>query len=453
MNNVKAFGAAGDGKSNDTKAIQRAIDAGGMVYIPGGVYVTGTLFLKSNGGLHLAPDAVLRASHRREDYNPDDFCPQNQVFSAEQVTGAHLITAVEQENIVLSGTGRIEGDAFFWMREKCADTPAWKPNPERPGQMIYFCECRKIRISDVHLNNASYWHLFLHGCEEVRISGLRITGDPLLATNDGIDVDCCSNVVIRDCIIHTGDDAITLRGNDLPLKRKRICEHVQVSNCILSSFNDNAVRVGVGNGSIRNCSFENLVIEGSRTGICLISRFSPTSLGTFIEDLSFRNLRIEAKRPFNIKLLNVEGQEPLKEFRYIRNISFSHLSGTGELTSNILGAENGCVSGLRFQDVEFAYSGIGERPYWSPERMWGYDSKDCAIRVKCAERIHFDNVRIRWMTEHPGWKYDLSAEHSCAVLIRNCIFPKGVRSDNPETIPAGPDRDKSSESNLNKERV
>ena len=452
MNNVKAFGAAGDGKNNDTKAIQKAIDAGGMVYIPGGVYVTGTLFLKSNGGLHLAPDAVLRASHRREDYNTDDFCPQNEVFSAEQVTGAHLIAAVEQENIVLSGSGRIEGDAFFWMREKCTDTPAWKPNPERPGQMIYFCECRNIRISDVHLNNASYWHLFLHGCEEVRISGLRITGEPLLATNDGIDVDCCSDVIIRNCIIHTGDDAITLRGNNVSLKRKRICEHVLVSDCILSSFNDNAIRVGVGNSCIRNCSFENLMIEGSRTGICLISRFSPSSPGTSIEGIVFSNLRMETKRPFNIKLMNVEGQEPMKEFRYIRNISFRNLTGTGELTSNLLGAENGSVADIRFQDVEFACSGIGERPYWSPERMWGYDSKDCAIRLKYAERIEFDNVRIRWMTEHPGWKHDLSAEYSSGIVIRNCVFPKGVRSDNPQSCRIEPDRESLSGSRFNRKR-
>ena len=60
MRNIKDYGAIGDGNALDTAAIQRAIDDGGMVYVPRGVYRTGTLYLKSNGGLHLEAGAVLR---------------------------------------------------------------------------------------------------------------------------------------------------------------------------------------------------------------------------------------------------------------------------------------------------------------------------------------------------------------------------------------------------------
>ncbi|MBR2720034.1 MAG: hypothetical protein IKB74_01750 [Lentisphaeria bacterium] len=78
MNNVKDFGAAGNGSTKDTCALQRAIDAGGIAYVPPGVYLTGTLYLRSNGGLELAPGAVLLASPDKEDYNADDYCVQNQ---------------------------------------------------------------------------------------------------------------------------------------------------------------------------------------------------------------------------------------------------------------------------------------------------------------------------------------------------------------------------------------
>ena len=73
MRNVKDYGAKGDGITKDTGAIQKAIDEGGIVCFPPGIYLTGTLYLKSNGGLHLETGAVLLASPDSEDYNQDDF--------------------------------------------------------------------------------------------------------------------------------------------------------------------------------------------------------------------------------------------------------------------------------------------------------------------------------------------------------------------------------------------
>ena len=77
MNNVLDFGARGDGIAKDTAPVQAALDAGGIVFFPPGTYLCGTLYLRSNGGLELSPGAVLLACPDREDYNADDFCPQN----------------------------------------------------------------------------------------------------------------------------------------------------------------------------------------------------------------------------------------------------------------------------------------------------------------------------------------------------------------------------------------
>ena len=73
MVNVKDFGAIGDGLFLDTRYIQNAVNSGKIVYFPTGVYRTGTIFLKSGGGLHLAPGAVILGSQYPEDYNKDDF--------------------------------------------------------------------------------------------------------------------------------------------------------------------------------------------------------------------------------------------------------------------------------------------------------------------------------------------------------------------------------------------
>ncbi|MBO4303258.1 MAG: glycoside hydrolase family 28 protein, partial [Lentisphaeria bacterium] len=231
MHNVKDFGAKGDGRTKDTAAIQKAIDAGGIVHFPPGVYLSGTLYLRSGGGLDLETGATLLASPDKEDYNADDFCPQNNVFVKEHVSGAHFIIAVEQKDIVIRGGGVIDGNRQAFMNEIWDEHPTVFKFPEwRPGQMVYFCECENIRISDVELNNAPYWTLFLHGCERGTIHGVRIWNDSKTHNGDGIDIDCCRYVTVSDCIIHSGDDCITFRGDDRKLKKKRPCEYITVTN-------------------------------------------------------------------------------------------------------------------------------------------------------------------------------------------------------------------------------
>ena len=117
---------------------------GGEVYFPKGTYISGTLYLKSGGGLNLSSGAVLRASHDRADYNADDFCEQNVAFSQETVTGAHLIVAVEQENIFIKGEGIIDGDSHYWMNESrmVPGEDAFAPHPDRIAQIIFFANAK-----------------------------------------------------------------------------------------------------------------------------------------------------------------------------------------------------------------------------------------------------------------------------------------------------------------------
>ena len=65
--NIKDFGARGDGKTVDTKAINDAIDAavakgGGTVYFPAGNYLSFSIHLKSNIGLYLEQGCTVTAA-------------------------------------------------------------------------------------------------------------------------------------------------------------------------------------------------------------------------------------------------------------------------------------------------------------------------------------------------------------------------------------------------------
>ena len=110
MVNVKNFGAAGDGVTDDTAAIQAALDTGEVVCFPAGIYNANTIYLRSNGGVHLEEGAVLRAIADKNKCNPDDFPPPNRVFAREHVSGAHFIIGYECENLSFSGKGTIDGN-------------------------------------------------------------------------------------------------------------------------------------------------------------------------------------------------------------------------------------------------------------------------------------------------------------------------------------------------------
>ena len=424
MNNVREFGARGDGKNLDTPAIQKAIDAGGIAYFPPGIYLSGTLYLKSGGGLELAPGAVLLASPNPEDYNSDNFCKQNRVFSEEKVSGAHFIVAVEQQNITIRGGGRIDGNrrAFYEIPAdrylRLEEYPPW-----RPGQMIFLCECENVSIADVELVHASYWTCFLHGCEHVAIRGLRIQNDRHTLNGDGIDIDCCRFVTVSDCIIETGDDCITLRGFEEPLKMKKPCEYITITNCILST-ECNAFRIGVGNGVVRFCTISNIVIHHTRHAICFVSVYSPGSEGVQIEDISMNNVMLEAERAFVIKTRNttLPGLSPGKT---IRKISFSHFRGTVSRGSAIFGSVENRIEAVSLNDFRLACTGGEYLESDDPRREFFPDEFHPAFFfLKYVRDIAFRDVEIDWHTDHPAWKHGLLAEHSMEIETTGCQFGK-----------------------------
>ena len=429
MNNVRDFGAVGDGKTKDTAAIQKAIDAGGIVFFPPGVYLSGTLYLKSNGGLDLAPGAVLLASPDKEDYNADDFCVQNAVFIQEKVSGAHFIVAVEQKDIVIRGGGMINGNRPAFYNEHKPGHPKFVLNAGqwRPGQMIFFCECENIRVSDVELRDAPYWDLFLHGCEQVNIRGLRIWNDHRTHNGDGIDIDCSRFVTVSDCIIHTGDDCITLRGNDRRLKRKKPCEYVTITNCILSTP-ANAFRVGVGTGTVRNCAISNIVVQDCRTAIEICSSFTRGKEGCTIENMIFSNFQMEVLEPVSISS-NAQGiNEELT--KPIRGLRFYNLNGSASRSILIESNHRGDIQDITFSGVNLKYSG-GEDVREGEGILYGERACHCApaaVHIANATKLIFRDVRIQWNTKSPNWKYGIMAENAEILEINSgCDFGRPMK--------------------------
>lgn len=429
MNNVKDFGAVGDGKTSDTLAIQRAIDAGGEVYFPAGIYKTGTIYLKSNGGLCFERGAVLQSGGNEETWNAPDFCPANRTSVYEKNNGRHLICAYKCENISIRG-GKIDGNCFEWYNELSKEHPYFELK-EHNGQMIFLCECENVRIQDCELTNSPYWHCFLHGCNHVFISGIYVHSNPMVHCNDGIDLDCCTNVVVSNCIIETGDDAITLRGNSAVFGNdERFCENITVTNCVLEAERADGIRIGVGNGAVRNCSFSDIIIKNSNIGIELAASFTKDT-GVDMENMEFSNIRMNnTYRPFQIIIGPIKSyeefftSEAVASPAYIRNITFNNIRGEFQASSRIRGsAAKNAIDNIEFNNVKLDFYGKGNASYFGNDGRWDKGSYDCAYRIKETGRISFKDCAVRWCANEDLWKSEIDAEDA-EIIIENCNFPK-----------------------------
>ena len=351
---VREFGAQGNGSAKDTAAIQRAIDAAsgdacGEVHFAPGTYLSGTLFLKSGVSLVLEHGAVLLASPDRADWNAPDIAPQNWTSAAESASGAHLIVAVGQTNVAVRGEGRIDGNCMAFLVD--SDGRPWPGGqggiPWRPSQMLWFAECDGVTVEGVTLVDAPYWTCHFHGCTRVRAQSLciRTRREPIHTHNgDGLDIDCCEDVLVQDCDIDTADDAIAIRADVDRLLSPRPCARVCVERCRLSSACD-AVRLGVGDGDIHDIEFRDIEIWDTRTAVDIVSSWRPGSRGASIERVSFDSVSVDSV--VFCRILPNFTREPR-----IRDIRFSTVTGNVLGPSYVTGRPESPIGRVEFANTD-----------------------------------------------------------------------------------------------------
>ncbi len=307
---ILSYGAVGDGMTENSKSIQNAINeccanGGGRVTVPAGTFKTGSIELKSNIELYLEVGATLLASENLDDYNADDAYPQNFGVPSEGWNAKHLIYCSGQKNVSITGFGCIDGNGQAFFAENKDNNIVefawqygwrWSKDTERlrPGQAIVFAECENVHVENITVRNTTSWSIYIYGCTHAFVYGVRILNPRDYLNTDGIDIDTSRYVTVSDCVILTGDDALTVRGNGKRLVEQegRACEYVTVTNCVLRS-SACAVRIGVGTFPIRHVRISDIVIERAGQGLCFCPEWLP-SRGTPMEDISVSHVSAES---------------------------------------------------------------------------------------------------------------------------------------------------------------
>ena len=396
MYDVRDFGAIGDGKTLNTLAIQKAIDTcaengGGRVEIFGGVYLCGSIEMKSYVELHIAGNAVLLGSADVKDYPERQNVKHVITAMLPRERNACLIFADECEHIALTGDGTIDCNGHNFVRRRPADRIDWKYeriDAPTPPRAVFFTGCQYVKIEDILMKNQpAGWSYWIHDCDYVTIDKIKIQACVDYPNNDGIHVNCSRNVTISNCDITCGDDCIVVRANSASLKENTVCEKVCVTNCNLTSYSAGVRIAWINDGTIRNCVFSNLVMTDTTVGISLLiprgKRPEFTDVGreeTVVENLLFDNI-VMNEVCYQSILLQLSNNEHALVKR-IKNLQFSNIHAKGPHFFTLQGRKDCPLENISFHDCYFEVTDGTEFPdplHHGAASYWEVGYKPCTV--------------------------------------------------------------------------
>ncbi|MFC1763472.1 glycoside hydrolase family 28 protein [Planctomycetota bacterium] len=324
--NVITYGAIGDGVNLNTEAIQKTIDAchadgGGVVRVPAGDFVLGTVHLKSHITLSLDHGASLLGSLDLKDYPVDKLRPSREGNSET------LLYAEDATNIRLEGLGTIDGRG----KPKYFPKNAGPDGTDNRPRLIRFENCEKLSFSGLTYKNPAFWGIHLVDCREVHFTGVKIRFRNNHSNNDGIDLDACENVLIENCDIISGDDAICLKSTLGP------CRNIVARNCVVSSHTA-ALKLGTSTTGgfidvdVSNCHFFDCPMGGIKLQIVDGGRMENINIRRIVMD--------DVGSPLFIRLGN-------RGRTYGGNTHTGPNTGSGQAEGRSVGS----VKGIRISDV------------------------------------------------------------------------------------------------------
>jgi hypothetical protein len=315
---VRAFGATGDGATKDTGAFQKALDTcavngGGLVDVPSGRYLIGSVQLGASTVLRLEPGAILFGSPDLADYPFIDVRWEGRWQRGRR--GLIYTSAVSHTGII--GKGRIEGSPWG------TNGPGGARNPV----VLEPVSCDDVRWDGFTVVQGGNWATHPTYCTRVSISHVTI-----LSERDGIDVDSCEHVRITDCDIDSGDDSISLksgRGMD-GARLRRACKDVVIADCRLTDHRFACVGIGSEtSGGVNGVRIERCVCHSGREAIYIKSRIGRAGGN---EDISGEDLDVTAPTFLRVNLTeggnSSTSDEPiggLAGYPFARNLAFSRI--------------------------------------------------------------------------------------------------------------------------------
>jgi polygalacturonase len=298
------FGAIGDGQKMNTVALQKAIDCAakrhGTVTLQPGIYLTGSLFLKSNTTLDIPEGVTLIGSQKLEDY------PElpSRIAGIEMIWPAALINARDQHNVTITGKGIIDGDGPIWWKSYWDLRKTYEPrglrwasdyDARRPRLMLLQNSSNVHVGGGITLKRSGFWTIQVLYSHNITIDGVTIRNNEggKGPSTDGIDIDSSHDVLVAHADIDVNDDALCLKsGRDSDgLRVNRPTENIVLRDSIIRR---GAAAVTIGSetsGGFRNIEAYNITaLSGVPSGVLFKSAHTR---GGYAKDIRIHDLTLE----------------------------------------------------------------------------------------------------------------------------------------------------------------
>ncbi len=431
MVDVRSFGATGDGKTIDSPAINKAIDAtaasgGGTLFFPAGNYLCYSIRFKSNIAFYLDVGATIIAADSpapgsTPGANCYDAAEPNQWNQYQDFGHSHwhnsLIWAEGMENISITGPGRIWGKGL----SRGAGAGPRADSPGVGNKSIALKNCRNILLRDFSILHGGHFGILATGADNLTIDNLKID-----TNRDGMDIDCCRNVRISNCYVNSPwDDGICLKSS-YGLGSAKPTEFVTISDCYVSGcFQEGTLldatykrfgpeeriphtgRIKFGtesNGGFRNITISNCVFEGCQ-GLAL-----ETVDGALLEDVTVTNISMRdiISAPIFLRLgRRMRGPKELA-IGTLKRIIISNVvvsNSVSRLGSIISGIPDHNIEDVKISNVTVQHQGGGtkenaalqpaEREETYPEPGMFGTMPSHGFYVRHVKGIQFDNIDIQ----------------------------------------------------------
>jgi exo-poly-alpha-galacturonosidase len=375
--NVLSFGAIGDGKTKNTLAIQKAINAcakGGTVYIPAGKFLCGALFLKSDMTLFIEEGGVLKGSVDIQDYAPFIL---NRFEGWEMKTYASLINAGNMDrnggynvtNLSICGKGTISGGG------STLGNAMIKANGIRSrGRLICIMNGQNINIQGLNIENPPCWTIHYIYCDKVTLHDLNIVSTA--RNGDGIDPDSSTDSYIFNCKFSTGDDCIAIKSGKNPEGNLigKPTRNIRITDCDFVKGHSLAVGSemsgGVSDVFIQDCKIGNLLYG--------IQIKATKDRGGYVKDVIVRDCELLKITLYTALNYNNDGEAALVLPQF-SDMEFSNLDLTKAASDQVIIDVNG------FEDIQHYTRNIIFKDIKMPQKS--------IIRIKNGASITFNEVK------------------------------------------------------------